>query len=264
MTALDDRPPVPPSTRVLQLVGIILILTFILDFAIRLTVTEFANEQWQLTMMNEFIDRGIMPLIGLALIYAGFGLKRQAGIPPSSSASAVAWADPNFWTFVFASLLGLLFLLVIPFHYTQTGAAADQALKTLDEQVAQQARNLNDQQRLFEQSKQQWQAIAKDPKQIDLLLQRPQLQPQEKAILEQLKRQDSATREQTAQSTLVRIDEQLKQVETRQTELDEQKQKSVNRANSERFLARFRAALRSVLLAVGFAWIGWTGLRDAR
>ncbi len=259
MTASDQR-PIPPAAGVLQLVGIILVLTFFLDFLIRLIALPVTTDEMQYNLMNEFIDRGVMPLIGLALVYLGFWLKRTSR---TGAGNDVAWKDPNFWTFVFASLLGLLFLIVIPFHYAKTGALFTKGMEQFDQRVAQDELRVQQGLRQLEQEKQQWQAISKDAGQIDTLLQNPQVPQQQKAALQQLK-QDPVAREKAAQNTLVQIEENLKQIKTQQTELEKRKAEQVDQAKGERLMSRTRAAMRSVLLAVGFALIGWTGLRDSR
>lgn len=259
MTATDQR-PTPPAALVLQFVGIILVLTFFLDFVIRLIALPVSTEEMQYNLMNELIDRGVMPLIGLALVYMGFWLKRS--VTPLKS-SGVPWKDSNFWTFVFASLLGLLFLIVIPFHYAKTGELFTKGMEQFDQRVAQDELRVQQGQRQLEQEKQQWQAISKDSSQIDTLLQNPQIPPQQKAALQQLK-QDPAALEKASQNTLVQIEENLKQVKTQQTELEKRKAEQIEQAKGERFMSRTRSSIRSILLAAGFAVIGWTGLRDSR
>ncbi|MGF1600428.1 MAG: HpsJ family protein [Thermosynechococcaceae cyanobacterium] len=259
MTATEHR-PTPPAAGVLQLVGIILVLTFFLDFIIRLIALPVTTDEMQYQLLNEFIDRGVMPLIGLALVYVGFWLKQTSATPKKS---ASAWKDPNFWTFVFASLLGLLFLVVVPFHYSMTGKLFTKGMEQFDQRVAQDELRVQQGVRGLEQEKQQWQAIAKDANQVDALLQNPQLPPEQKAQLQELKKNPAAL-EQAAQNTLVQIEENLKQVKDQQGELEKRKAEQVDQAKGERLLSRARSSMRSLLLALGFAIIGWTGLRDSR
>jgi hypothetical protein len=259
MTATDHR-PTPPAAGVLQLVGIILVLTFFLDFIIRLVALPVTTDEMQYQLLNEFIDRGVMPLIGLALVYLGFWLK-QTSIPRKENASA--WKDPNFWTFVFASLLGLLFLIVVPFHYSMTGKLFTKGMEQFDQRVAQEELRVQQGLRQLEQEKQQWQAISKDANQIDALLQSPQIPPEQKAQLQQLK-QDPVALEKAAQNTIVQVEENLKQVKEQQAELEKRKAEQIDQAKGERLMSRARSAVRSLLLALGFALIGWTGLRDSQ
>jgi hypothetical protein len=46
--------------------------------------------------------------------------------------------------------------------------------------------------------------------------------------------------------------------------MQKEKSDATSKLNKEMTLNRVRAELRSLLLALGFTVIGWTGLRDAR
>ncbi|HEY9827701.1 MAG TPA: hypothetical protein V6D19_19865, partial [Stenomitos sp.] len=47
-------------------------------------------------------------------------------------------------------------------------------------------------------------------------------------------------------------------------EMKKQKQQALDQVGKEVSLVRWRAEVRSFLIALGFIVIGWTGLRDAR
>ncbi|NJM64617.1 MAG: hypothetical protein HC851_02575 [Acaryochloris sp. RU_4_1] len=268
MTVSENRPHLPPSSRVLTWVGLILILTFFLDFLVRLTSPQMSNIELQLTLLNDLVDRGVIPLIGLALMYAGFWFQRfanAAAIIPEAAASKeslAAWQDPKFWTFVFASLLGLMFVLIIPFHYARTGDVIQKALAQVEQEWTGNKTSFDQQMNQIKLEEQQWQAISKDPTQLDQLLQNPQLPPQQKTILSQLK-QDPQVLKQNVDARVQQLQQQQTQLTTQFTEAEKKKVEVLKRLDGERSITRLRIGMRSVLLAVGFVSIGWTGLRDA-
>jgi uncharacterized membrane-anchored protein YhcB (DUF1043 family) len=248
-------------------VGLILILTFFLDFLVRLTSPQMSTVELQLTLLNDLIDRGVIPLIGLALIYVGLWFQRFASpvITPEATASKeslAAWQDPKFWTFVFASLLGLMFVLIIPFHYARTGDVIQKALAQVEQEWTGNKTSFDQQLNQIKLEEQQWQAISKDPTQLDQLLQNPQLPPQQKTILSQLK-QDPQVLKQNIDGRVQQLQQQQTQLTKQFAEAEKKKAEVLKRLDSERSMTRLRAIMRSVLLAVGFVSIGWTGLRDS-
>jgi|GEM_PF-2375322 len=267
MTVSENRPNLPPSSRVLTWVGLILILTFFLDFLVRLTSPQLSKVEVQLNLLNELIDRGVIPLIGLALIYAGFWfhLYSQAPVAPKAqdtSKERAAWQDPKFWTFVFASLLGLMFLLIIPFHYAKTGDVIQIALDQVEQEWTQNKANIDQQLNQVKLEEQQWQTISKDPTQLDQLLNNPQMPPQQKSVLEQLKK-DPQVLKQNVDARVKQLQQQQTQVSGQLAEAQKKKADVLLQAQGERTMARLRAGIRCILLAIGFASIGWTGLRDS-
>lgn len=238
MTVIDHRPS-PLASQVLKLVGILLILSFLIEFAVLLINPEFSNPQWGLTLMTQVIDRGVTPLIGFALLYAGFWM-HSAAVGDRAPGSGATWQNSRFWAFVVASLLGLLFLILIPLYLTTTGKITQQAVENINQQASQTEIQLQQQQA-------QLKSLAESG-QIDQLIGSGQVPPEQVALLQQLKQDPKA------------LD---KQVEQRQAEISTQQQQAVKQAKSEAFKTRLRAGLRSLLLAIGFATIGWSGLRES-
>lgn len=238
MAVIDNRPS-PLAAQVLKLVGILLILSFLIELVVLLINPEFSNPQWGLTLMTQVIDRGVTPLIGFALLYAGFWMHSAAAGGDRTPRNRATWQNSHFWAFVIASLLGLLFLILIPLYLTTTGKITQQAVETINQQASQTEVQLQQQQA-------QLQTLAKSG-QIDQLLESGQVPPEQMVVLQQLKQDPKA------------LD---KQVEQRQAEINTQQQQAVKQAKNEAFKTRLRAGLRSLLLAIGFATIGWSGLRE--
>lgn len=238
MTVVNNRQASPLAAQVLKVVGILLILSFFIEIAVLLISPEFGDPRWQLNFMTQVIDRGVTPLIGFALLYAGFWI--QSAITAEGSANRATWQDPKFWAFVVASLLGLLFLLLIPLYLNTTGTITEQ----VTEQITQEAQQAEQQ---LQQQQQQLQALANSG-QIDQLLESGQVPPAQVALLQQLKQDPQALEKQANQ--------------TRQ-QLNERRDQALSQARSEALRTRLRAGLRSLLLTIGFITIGWSGLREA-
>jgi hypothetical protein len=242
MNVIDNR-PLRQTSLVLPLVGIVLILTFVFDFTVRLFGLDFSKPDLLLNLLNELIDRGVIPLIGLAFVSGGFwlnkALTRSATADPASPAASPL-SSPQFWTFVFASLLGLLFLLLVPIHFSTSGQTVNTAITRADQQEAQMKFEIQQKQQNINQ------VLATG--QLDQLIQQKNLPPQDLALLQELKKDPKAFDKQAAQGL---------------SEMTAKKKQALDQVNKEISIMRWRAEVRSILLALGFVAIGWTGLREA-
>ncbi|MFN4195988.1 MAG: HpsJ family protein [Thermosynechococcus sp.] len=233
--------PVPLAAQFLKLVGIILLLTFLVEWSVLFITPQFNNSQWQLTVVNQFIERGATPLIGFVFIYTGFWIQAVSGSATQPEPGEPALKDWRFWVFVLSSLLGLLCLLGIPLYLSITGQITEQAVNQINQEAAQAEIRV-------EQEQQQIKQLASSG-QLQQLLKSNQLPPDQRAILEQLQKDPQA------------LDKQAGQARER---IRSQQQEAVKRAQQEAFVNRLRVGIRSFLLAVGFITIGWSGLREHR
>lgn len=235
------NPPPPLAAQILKVVGVLLLLTFLVDFCLLLIAPQLDNLQWQSTVMNQLIDRGVTPLLGFGLLYTGFWIETSARQNGSGLSKQATWQDWRFWTFVVSSLLGLLFLLLIPLYLGTTGQLADQAMAQINQQAIQAEVQID-------QKQKQLKALAGNP-QVEQLLKSNQLPPDQQAILQQLQQDPQALEKQAGQAR--------EQIRTSQNQALEQTRR-------ETLLGRLRGSLRSFLLATGFITIGWGGLRESR
>lgn len=235
MKVTDSRQS-PLAAQVLNLVGVILILSFLAELLALLISAQFNNQQWQVDLITQLVDRGILPLIGFAFIYAGFGIQTSPG-----TAQQGTWQNPRFWAFVIASLLGLLFLLLIPFHISTTGQLSQQTITTIDQRASQAETQI-------QQRQSQISALVESG-QIDQLIKSNQVPAEQVPLLQRLK-QDPQALNQEAEAALNQIRTQQQQAQA-QTKTDALK-------------SRIRVGLRSLLLAIGYITIGWSGLREVR
>jgi hypothetical protein len=235
MKATDSRQS-PLASQVLNLVGVILILSFLAELLVLLIPAQFNNPQWQVDLITQLVDRGVLPLIGFAFIYVGFGLQ-----PATGTAQQGTWRNPRFWAFVVASLLGLLFLLLIPFHINTTGQLSQQAVSNIDQRASQAEIQI-------QQRQGQIRSLVESG-QIDQLIQNNQVPPEQLPLLQRLK-QDPKALDQEAEAA--------------RNQIRTQQQQAQAQARADALRSRIRVGLRSLLLAIGYITIGWSGLREVR
>jgi uncharacterized protein (UPF0335 family) len=142
---------------------------------------------------------------------------------------------------VIASVLGLLFLVVIPWHASVSGKLLSKASTQIDQQEVQIKFQIQRQQ-------QEIQSIVAGG-QIDQVLKQKDLAPDKAALFQELKKDPQAFDKKVAQQML---------------EMTKQKQQALEQAEKAVSLYPFRSELRSLLISFGFITIGWIGLRDIR
>ena len=231
---------VQQGAGVLGIIGILLILTYVLFLGIGLidanVNARFEDLSWQQSFLSELAQRGITPLLGLAFIFIGTLLTYGSSAEPNQGSLV---KDGRFWMFVASSLLGLLYLIIIPLHLSTTGqilsnanTQREQGLTQIDQIVQTRLQELK---------------TIKDSGEIDKLIANEQLPPAQKELLNRYK-QDSASVEKQLQ------DEAEQERTKREDELSNIKTNIT--------LARVQTNLRSALLAVAYTVLGWVGLRN--
>lgn len=239
----------------LKLVGAILILISLIDYIILLTTVDFQIKQTILTFTTGLVDRGFIPLVGIVLLCVGFWIESSEGSADRQTSQLL-----KFTTLVVASLLGVLFLLVAPWHVLTTRDAATAEVDAIGKKAEQVKTQLDAQvNQLKGQGPQQLDAQLAE---IERLINSGQLpaaqQEQAQQKREQLKRLKSSPKaleaEMEAQLAPKRTEE-LNKIRT-----DEAKAKDLTQGNAMR--SALRVGLNSLLLAIGYTIVGWTGLRQ--
>lgn len=225
----------------LKIVGSILMLIIGFDFVLRLFFAQFDDLNWQQGFQTELVDRGVIALIGLVLIYLGILITpkpAKSSTEPDFGPNPIA--DGRFWAFVVASILGFVYLVVIPLlHFQTTGAMLTKANEGFNAREATATQQI--------QGKQQQLTSIANSGQIDELLKSEQVDPAQKQVFSQIKSNPNLIQQQAQQ--------ELAQVKA-------DKEKAIAQINNEALVSRLRTEIRSVLIAIAFIAIGWTGLRD--
>jgi hypothetical protein len=239
---MQSRTLSPLAAQILKLVGFLLILAFLLDLLVLLTTAKFQDPQWLVTFTTQLVDRGFVCLIGLAFLFTGLWIDNPNNSPNTARELKLA-------ALLMSSILGLVFVVMIPLNITSTRAAvdaqvqqvnqdADNALKQLDAQVQQQ---LDARLTMVEQALKSGQLSDEQATQA-------------KQQLEQLKKLKSDPKALEAQVG----PDRKREIER----INRRKQEVVDQAQQNAMRAGMRTGLNSLLLAIGFAFIGWTGLRQ--
>jgi ABC-type multidrug transport system fused ATPase/permease subunit len=260
MKATTGRQPSSLAARTLKIVGILLVISSLLDFLVLPFPYSPLDLQWRLQLAESLVERGIIPMIGLAMLFAGFWIDNSTAQSPQPQKS---WQDLRFWGLWLASLLGLFFLLIFPMHLNDTRIANAKAMQLIERQAEQQEQQLENligsqqfQQQLEQrqsQFKQQLSQRLEDEDWLQQRLQSEEVPEQEKNMLQEFKENPEAIDQFLSQRV-----QQLPDVQ--RTRIREQK---LQRQQQAKMLWKsgLRISLSSLLLAIGYITIGWSGLQ---
>ena len=251
-----------------KVVGIICILSFFVDFLILLLPFQPTDRVWQINLATALVDRGIVPLVGLGLLFAAYWIDSA-----DTTSDRPQGIDLRFPALILSSILGLMFLLIFPLHLNNVNQAktlqlnritqtADQAENQLNNRLSQLQAQLNTDQgkaqleQLRNQTKAQFSEILKDEQKYKQALESPQIPANIKELLKKAKTDpqvlDKAIEQQTDLQTL--RNQQLSQVRQNRDEAEQQ-------AKDAAWKSGLRIGISSLLLSIGYIIIGWTGLR---
>lgn len=252
----------------LKVVGIICVLSFFVDFLILLLPFQPTDRVWQINLATALVDRGIVPLVGLGLLFAGYWIDNT-----DAASDRPQVIDLRFPTLIVSSILGLMFLLIFPLHLNNVNQAktqtlnrisqeADQAQNQLNNRFSQLQAQLNTEQgkaqleQVRNQTKAQFSEILNDEKRYKQALENSQIPANIKELLKKAKTDpqvlDKAVEQQTDIQTL--RNQQVSQVRERKEDADKQ-------AKDAAWKSGLRIGISSLLLSIGYMIIGWTGLR---
>ena len=120
------------APRALLVVGLILIVSALLDYTILIFPPNFLDRQWQLSFVTQFVDRGIIPLVGVALLFTGLWASTQISERSGSNFFKVPLALPAL---ILSCLLGLIFLLIAPLHINNSLQERTETLTRITEEA---------------------------------------------------------------------------------------------------------------------------------
>lgn len=254
--------------RTLNVVGVILILSFLLDFLILLLPFQPTDRGWQINLATALVDRGIVPLVGFGFLFSAYWIDNSGDGDRSKT------LDLRFPALILSSILGLLFLLIFPLHLnnvrqastqtvTQINQDAEQAESQLKNQLAQfQAQLSNEQgkaqlEQVRNQAKAQFAELLKNDQKYKEALANPQVPEAQKELLKKFKANPQELDKFIAQQTDPQglANQKLNQIRQRKEEAEKQ-------AKDGAWKSGLRIGISSLLLAIGYIIIGWTGLRE--
>ncbi len=265
MKASNSRQFSSVAARTLKVVGIILILSALLDcivLSLPGETSDLFNRAWQLAAATQIVDRGIIPLMGIALLMTGFWVDSSSGV---SIERRKVWLDLRFWALLISSLLGLLYLSLVPVHLNNTRLELQNALAQVDQEAGQaegqlEAQIKSDQfkaqvEQLKSQRRSQIAALLQDDGKLQQALQSSEVPQELKTVLRNSKNDPKALDNFLEQQAQALPTQARNEIRTRK----QQKEKELRTRSRNSSL---QTGISSLLLAIGYITVGWTGLRS--
>jgi ABC-type multidrug transport system fused ATPase/permease subunit len=255
------------TSRTLKVAGIILMLSFLLDFVILLFPFLPTDKGWQIGLATALVDRGIVPMVGLGLLFTAYW------VDATNDGGVSNGFDLRLPSLILASVLGLIFLLIFPLHLNNIRQASNQAVEEITRRADQDEAVVNAKlnqglavlgteqgKAAFDKQKTELKTriteLIKDEQKYKLAIESPQVDPAEKEILKKLKA--------NPQEVDKLIDEQVdfkSQAEEQKRQIRERKEAGEKQARDGAWKSGLRIGISSLLLSIGYIIIGWTGLR---
>lgn len=265
MKATNSRQFSSVAARTLKVVGIILILSALLDcivLSLPGETSDILNRGWQLAAATQIVDRGIIPLMGIALLMTGFWVDSSSGV---SIERRNVWVDLRFWALLISSLLGLIYLLLVPVHLNNTRLELKDTLAQVDKEAGQAEAQLEGQikseqfkaqvEQLKSQRRSQIGALLQDEGKLQEALKSPEVPKELKAVLQESKKDPKALDKFLEQQAQELPNQARNEIRTRK----QQKEKELRTRSRNSSL---QTGISSLLLAIGYITVGWTGLRS--
>jgi hypothetical protein len=233
----------------LKVVGLMMLVSAVFDYIMLAIPFNIGQTEWQLSFIGQMVDQGVRPLVGLSLLSVGYWIANRHNDPKEAR---FQFSDIRFWGIILASILGLLYLLFVPVHLNNVRVATDQALQQIAERASQ--ADLQVQQQV-----QQIESILKNDnqyKELEQALASGQVQGEQLTRLQGLKQQIDVLK-QNPQA----LNQQLEQTKTR---LATDRKNAEDQARSEAVKLGVRTGVTSLLLAIAYALVSWTGLKTIR
>jgi ABC-type multidrug transport system fused ATPase/permease subunit len=255
------------TSRTLKVAGVILMLSFLLDFVILLFPFQPTDKTWQIGLANALVDRGIVPMVGLGLLFSGYWVDATNDGGPSTG------FDLRLPSLILASVLGLIFLLIFPLHLSNIHKVSAQDVEKITKEASDKEvaidNDLNNKLAILstdqgkaalEQKKTEFRTqinnLLKDEQQYKQALESPQISPVQKEIFKKIKANPQEIDKLIEQQTDFKAQaaEQKRQIRELKESLEKQ-------ARDAAWKSGLRVGISSLLLSIGYIIIGWTGLR---
>ena len=241
----------------LKTIGGILILTSLLDYLTLAIPFQPSDAQWQITFTSQIVDRGIVPMVGIAFIVLSYWVESNL-----SKATTNKGFDLRLPAFGLSLFLGVVFFLLVPLHLNNLRVISAQNLDQIDVST-EEAQTLISQR--YEQLKnpQNIQLITRRISDIDQALNSGKIEgqtlnPQQRQQLADTKQQLESL-SQNAKNPAT-IDARLKEAQNKlETETLAQK----NRTKTQAVKEGLRVGISSLLLSIGYLLMGWFGLQSS-
>jgi hypothetical protein len=239
------------TSLVLKVTGIVLILGVIVDYAILAIPPDFSNSSWLVNLMDQWIGRGTVPLLGVAFVIFGIWVDRAMNGDRDRNGLLLS-------TLLLSLLLGIVFSLFVPLHLINSNLAGT----TQTAQITQQANAAQQQlEAQLAQQKARVSALLSDDRQVAQLQQQldnapPEQQAQLQKIRETLEK---------VKANPKALDQEVEQARAQgMAQIKQQQDQALKQAQTTLQNSRNQATISSSLLAIGYLVIGTAGLFGLR
>ncbi|MDJ0579935.1 HpsJ family protein [Crocosphaera sp.] len=254
------------TSLALKLIGVVFVLSSMLDYLTILIPPNLASQSWKIGAVAGIVDRGVVPLVGMAFVMVGYlidGLATANNAPLKKPGSKFNLKLP---VYILSAFLGLLFLLAVPFHLSNLNSAKTDALARIEQGAGQGAEQI-------QQFLTQVDTLSKNPGRLNEQVQRlnqviesgqaqgRQLNAQQLETLRQQRQQLQGLRDlaKNPEDYKKRTDELKNQLET---QLRERSKQAESQATTQALKQSLRIGLSSLMLAIVYSVIGWIGLKS--
>ncbi len=249
------------TSLVLRIIGIVFILTSLFHY-IFLIVPLGSDIQWQNTLINSIVDRGTLPLAGIGFILVSYFIDNLV----DKSVKKRSLFNLEIPVYILASVLGLIFLLIIPVHLNNQNTIKVAALKRIEQGAVQGAEQI-------EQFLIQVDTLSKNPNRLNdqiislnNILEARQIEgkPLETEQLETIRQQYQQLKglrelAKNPEEYEQRTSELKKQLES---QLEQNREKAEKQATKQSVKQDFNIGFKSLILAIAYNLIGWIGLKS--
>ena len=255
MKALNSRQLSSLVSIAFKTAGIIMIVAAVIDMTILPIPFQLQNREWLLGFVTQVVDRGIIPMLGVALIITGNWVDSLANNTVQSGPSL---RSVQFWVLILASFLAAVYMLLTVVHLNNVFTLQNERLTTITERSAQAELQLEEQiDTEIGQRRQQVQQLLGDDQLREQVISQGLISEED---IQQLREfQDNPEQ---LNAFFQGLEEQAEGLRTeQQTEIGVQREEAQQEARTNAFKSAVRIGLSGILLAIGYGIISWTGLR---
>ena len=262
MTVTNVRQYSQIAGTTLKVAGGVMILSALLDFIVLTFPTQISNPGWLIGLATQLVDRGIVPMVGIALLLAGYWISSASAGPQESPKKIL---DLRLWALLLSCLLGLMYLLLFPIHLNNVYRVQNQRLEQIQEQATQAEEQVQAQieseefQNRIEQRKVQLKAqitgLLENEERLQEAIDNNELPPQVQDLLERAKTDPSEIDRFLDEQASALPNQLLGRIRNRREELEEN-------TSTTTFKSSLQTGINSLLLAIGYVTIGGTGLKS--
>jgi hypothetical protein len=232
------------TSLALKTASMVLIISTIVDIGFALLPYQLGESVWWANATSYLVRNGLLPLVGIVFWAVAEWIETVSKDSSGRSGGSLS----QFITIV-AAVFGLLFLIIVPFQAWSGMSERDKAISKNKEQVAGFETRIQNELKILNDKTKIQQQITDWDNQIKA----NKLQGSE---LESVKQQKKQLEQLVADPTKLKA-----QSEKALTDLKKQQQDADSQATAIMWKSGIKNSLSSLLLAAGYSFIGFNGLR---